>query len=72
MLEIETFIPMQMQSTEAMDGCRLKRVVLIGDHHQLPPIVQNMAFKILPFRSEHVFPPDSLGCSSRAGSTGQS
>merc|ERR1711871_249846 len=45
MLEIETFIPMQMQSTEAMDGCRLKRVVLIGDHHQLPPIVQNMAFK---------------------------
>merc|ERR1711871_828791 len=45
MLEIETFIPMQMQSTEAMDGCRLKRVVLIGDHHQLPPVVQNMAFK---------------------------
>lgn len=24
---------------------RLKRVVLIGDHHQLPPVVQNPAFQ---------------------------
>lgn len=23
---------------------RLKRLILIGDHHQLPPVVQNMAF----------------------------
>ena len=43
-LEIETFIPMQLQESE--DGrCRLKRVVLIGDHNQLPPVVQNLALQ---------------------------
>ena len=43
-LEIETFIPMLLQKAE--DGhSRLKRVVLIGDHHQLPPVVKNMAFQ---------------------------
>ena len=43
-LEIETFIPMLLQRQE--DGVsRLKRVILIGDHHQLPPVVQNMAFQ---------------------------
>jgi len=43
-LEIETFIPMLLQRNE--DGIsRLKRVVLIGDHHQLPPVVKNMAFQ---------------------------
>lgn len=43
-LEVETFIPMVLQRQE--DGiARLKRVILIGDHHQLPPVVQNMAFQ---------------------------
>ncbi|CAK0785152.1 hypothetical protein CVIRNUC_008358 [Coccomyxa viridis] len=43
-LEIETFIPMLLQNTD--DGVtRLKRVILIGDHHQLPPVVKNMAFQ---------------------------
>lgn len=44
MLEVETFIPMVLQRQEDGVG-RLKRVILIGDHHQLPPVVQNMAFQ---------------------------
>lgn len=43
-LEIETFIPMILQRTED-ERNRLKRVVLIGDHHQLPPVVKNVAFQ---------------------------
>ncbi|XP_046849502.1 RNA helicase aquarius-like isoform X2 [Xenia sp. Carnegie-2017] len=43
-LEIETFIPLLLQTAE--DGFnRLKRVTLIGDHHQLPPVIKNMAFQ---------------------------
>lgn len=43
-LEIETFIPLMLQNPE--DGYnRLKRVILIGDHHQLPPVIKNMAFQ---------------------------
>eukprot|EP00741_Cyanophora_paradoxa_P007305 tig00001098_g7066.t1 len=42
-MEIETFIPLLLQNQQ--DGqCRLKRVVLIGDHHQLPPVIKNLAF----------------------------
>ena len=33
-----------LQNTD--DGVtRLKRVILIGDHQQLPPVVKNMAFQ---------------------------
>lgn len=45
--EIESLIPLVCQapggSREDDDITRLKRVVLIGDHNQLPPIVQNQA-----------------------------
>jgi hypothetical protein len=44
-LEVETFIPMLLQNFDVVEGCRLKRVILIGDHHQLPPVVKNMAFQ---------------------------
>lgn len=44
-LEIETFIPMLLQEQSIEEEARLKRVVLIGDHNQLPPIVQNMVFQ---------------------------
>merc|ERR1740123_2478602 len=43
-LEIETFIPLLLQTPQ--DGVnRLKRWIMIGDHHQLPPVVKNMAFE---------------------------
>jgi intron-binding protein aquarius len=48
MMEIETFIPMLLQRGESDESAsalsRLKRVCLIGDHHQLPPVVKNMSF----------------------------
>ena len=34
-LEIETLIPTLLQDTDVVDGSRLKRVVLIGDHNQV-------------------------------------
>ncbi|GMT10582.1 hypothetical protein PFISCL1PPCAC_1879, partial [Pristionchus fissidentatus] len=43
-LEVETFIPLLLQNPQ--DGRnRLKRWIMIGDHHQLPPVVQNVAFQ---------------------------
>uniref|UniRef100_A0AC35GU44 Intron-binding protein aquarius n=1 Tax=Panagrolaimus sp. PS1159 TaxID=55785 RepID=A0AC35GU44_9BILA len=43
-LEVETFIPLLLQDPH--DGRnRLKRWIMIGDHHQLPPIVQNITFQ---------------------------
>ncbi len=44
-LEIETLIPMLLQDVDPIEGCRLKRVTLIGDHRQLPPIVQHVALQ---------------------------
>jgi len=43
-LEIETTIPLLLQNPE--NGVnRLKRWIMIGDHHQLPPIILNSAFQ---------------------------
>jgi intron-binding protein aquarius len=44
-LEIETFIPLVLQNQDPEAPPRLKRVVMIGDHNQLPPVVKNMAFQ---------------------------
>lgn len=45
MLDIETFIPLLLQSgnVDALSTSphRLKRICLIGDHNQLPPVVKN-------------------------------
>jgi len=43
-LEVETFIPMLLQQSDR-GVSRLKRVMFIGDHHQLPPVVKNRAFQ---------------------------
>lgn len=47
-LEIETFIPFLLQSGKSDDSVsgrsRLKRVCLLGDHNQLPPVVKNASF----------------------------
>merc|ERR1719219_3036815 len=43
-LEIETFIPLLLQTPQGGSN-RLKRWIMIGDHHQLPPVVKNMAFE---------------------------
>ncbi|KAI6217229.1 hypothetical protein M3Y99_01779400 [Aphelenchoides fujianensis] len=43
-LEVETFIPLLLQEpSEGVD--RLKRWIMIGDHNQLPPVVQNVAYQ---------------------------
>jgi len=53
-LEIETFIPVLLQRTD--DGVsRLKRVVLLGDHHQLPPVVKNAAFQKFSHLDQSLF-----------------
>ncbi|TPP40894.1 Intron-binding protein aquarius [Fasciola gigantica] len=43
-LEIETFIPLLLQNPDLSGRNRLKRWIMIGDHHQLPPVVKNQAF----------------------------
>ena len=48
MLEIETFVPMLLQkgsSDKSVAGrSRLKRLCMLGDHNQLPPVVKNASF----------------------------
>jgi intron-binding protein aquarius len=48
MMEVETFIPLLLQKGETDEGAssvsRLKRICLVGDHNQLPPVVKNMSF----------------------------
>ena len=44
MLEVETFIPLLLQPHDTdLNSSPLSRIILIGDHHQLPPIVQSQS-----------------------------
>lgn len=49
--EIESLIPLTMQS----DPSRLKRIILIGDHNQLLPVVQNKALRELGNLKQSMF-----------------
>src|SRR5271170_1095467 len=42
--EIESFIPLTLQKERNGDN-PLQRIVLIGDHNQIPPIIQNNALR---------------------------
>ena len=49
MVEIEGFIPLLLQrgdadSVSSSSARRLKRVCLMGDHNQLPPVIKNLSF----------------------------
>jgi intron-binding protein aquarius len=44
-LEIETFIPLLLQNPDHNGHNRLKRWIMIGDHHQLPPVIKNMTYQ---------------------------
>ncbi|KAI0983748.1 hypothetical protein GJ496_004054 [Pomphorhynchus laevis] len=43
-LEIETFIPILLQNPD-IGHLRFKRWIMIGDHHQLAPVVKHIAFQ---------------------------
>ncbi|KAK7598066.1 hypothetical protein V9T40_006301 [Parthenolecanium corni] len=75
-LEIETFIPLLLQNPQ--DGFnRLKRWIMIGDHHQLPPVIKNMAFQKYSNMEQSLFtrlvrigvPTIDLDCQGRARSS---
>ena len=53
-LEIETALPLLLQNTED-SASLLKRVILIGDHHQLPPVVKNTALQRFSHMDQSLF-----------------
>ncbi|KAF8477576.1 P-loop containing nucleoside triphosphate hydrolase protein [Kalaharituber pfeilii] len=43
--EIETFIPFALQNPTSEGELPLQRIILLGDHHQNSPIIQNLALR---------------------------
>lgn len=43
--EIETFIPLALQNTTSEGELPLQRVILLGDHFQNSPVIQNIALR---------------------------
>lgn len=41
MLDMESFIPILTRKSTSVYDHPLRRLILLGDHHQLPPIIQN-------------------------------
>jgi intron-binding protein aquarius len=46
---------MLLQNDDAEFGSRLKRVILLGDHHQLPPVIKNRAFQKYSHMDQSLF-----------------
>jgi len=44
-LDIETLLPLLLQRNDSSSSSRLQRVILLGDHRQLPPVVQNRSLQ---------------------------
>ncbi|PVU89006.1 hypothetical protein BB561_005611 [Smittium simulii] len=52
-LEIEAFIPLCLSSSSKKS--KIKRVIMIGDHHQLPPVVKNTELRNLSNFEQSMF-----------------
>lgn len=53
--EIETFIPMALQDKRDERRHVLERVVLVGDHYQNTPVVQNAALRLFSHLDQSMF-----------------
>lgn len=53
LLEIESFIPLLLQPTD--QGSRLKRICMIGDHHQLAPVIKNNGVRMYGNMQQSLF-----------------
>jgi intron-binding protein aquarius len=45
LLEIDSFIPLTLHSAKSKNQSKVKRIILIGDQNQLPPIIKNNAYQ---------------------------
>ncbi len=55
MLDVETFVPLLLQQGSIDSSSRLKRICLIGDQHQLPPVIKNATFSKISNLDQSLF-----------------
>jgi intron-binding protein aquarius len=55
MLDVETLIPLCLQRQGPNEDSRLQRLVLIGDHNQLPPVVKNDSLRVFSRFDQSLF-----------------
>ena len=46
---------MLLQRADTESGSRLQRIILLGDHHQLPPVIKNRAFQKFSHMDQSLF-----------------
>eukprot|EP00941_MAST-03F_sp_MAST-3F-sp1_P002237 g2237.t1 len=54
-IDVEGFIPATLQKHDALEGPRLKRIIMIGDHRQLPPVIQNQMLQRVSHFDQSLF-----------------